>query len=68
MKREDLEIIKDYRYINESGEYVLTKEQLYKLTDKIHSLSVELNKKKKEVRLLHWFQNAQFVNIKYPGK
>jgi len=28
---EKLEIIKDFKYINEDGHYVLTKEQLYKI-------------------------------------
>ena len=64
MKREDLEIIRDFKYVNDDGHYVLTKEQLYKIISENHSLSVELIKKKKEVRLLHWFQNNQFLKPK----
>ena len=31
MKRKDLEIIKDFKYVNEDGHYVLTKEQIHKI-------------------------------------
>jgi len=48
MKREDLEIIRDYKYVNQDGDYVLTKEQLYKLTDKIQALKMKRESKLKK--------------------
>ena len=48
MKREDLEIIRDFKYVNEDGHYVLTKEQLYKLTDKIQALKMKRESKLKK--------------------
>ena len=45
MRREDLEIIKDYKYVNQDGDYVITREQLYKLTDKIQALEMKTESK-----------------------
>ncbi len=60
MKREDLEIIRDFKYVNEYGHYVLTKEQLYKIIDENNRLSLELIKKKKEVDFLIGFRTSNF--------
>jgi hypothetical protein len=54
MKREDLEIIRDFKYVNEDGHYVLTKEQLYKLTDKIQALEMKTEQEKLTLSKEDW--------------
>lgn len=52
MNREDLEIIRDYHLINKYGDYVLTKEQLYKITDENYNLKAELGRTSEELHTL----------------
>ncbi len=54
MKREDLEIIRDFKYVNEDGHYVLTKEQLYKIIDKIQALEMKTEQEKLTLSKEDW--------------
>ena len=50
--KKNLEIIRDFKYVNEDGHYVLTKEQLYKITNENYNLKAELGRTSEELHTL----------------